>query len=25
VLDNWLGTDSSAILGGDFRNGPNFI
>ena len=25
VLDNWMGSDSSAILGGDFRNGPNFI
>jgi uncharacterized protein (DUF1501 family) len=25
VIDNWLGGDSAAILGGDFRNGPNFI
>ncbi len=26
VLDNWLGTDSTAVLGGDFRNsGLNFI
>jgi uncharacterized protein (DUF1501 family) len=25
VLDHWMGSDSSAILGGDFRNGPNFI
>jgi uncharacterized protein (DUF1501 family) len=25
VIDNWLGGDSNAILGGDFRNGPNFI
>jgi uncharacterized protein (DUF1501 family) len=25
VLDNWLGSDSAAILGGNFRNGPNFI
>ena len=25
VIDNWLGADSTAILGGDFRNGPNFI
>jgi len=25
VIDNWLGGDSSAILGGDFRAGPNFI
>jgi uncharacterized protein (DUF1501 family) len=25
VLNNWMGSDSSAILGGDFRNGPNFI
>jgi len=25
VLDNWMGSDSTAILGGDFRNGPNFI
>jgi uncharacterized protein (DUF1501 family) len=25
VLDNWLGTSSGAILGGDFRNGPAFI
>ena len=25
VIDNWLGGDSNAILGGDFRAGPNFI
>jgi uncharacterized protein (DUF1501 family) len=25
ILDNWMGSDSAAILGGDFRNGPNFI
>jgi uncharacterized protein (DUF1501 family) len=25
VLDNWLGADSTAILGGNFRNGPAFI
>jgi uncharacterized protein (DUF1501 family) len=25
VIDNWLGGDSNAVLGGDFRNGPNFI
>jgi uncharacterized protein (DUF1501 family) len=25
VIDNWLGADSAAILGGDFRNGPAFI
>ena len=25
VIDNWLGGDSAAILGGNFRNGPNFI
>ena len=25
VIDNWLGADSTAILGGNFRNGPNFI
>jgi uncharacterized protein (DUF1501 family) len=25
VLDNWLGANSSAILGGDFRNGPAII
>jgi uncharacterized protein (DUF1501 family) len=25
VIDNWLGADSGAILGGDFRNGPAFI
>ena len=25
VIDNWLGGDSSAILSGDFRAGPNFI
>jgi uncharacterized protein (DUF1501 family) len=25
VIDNWLGADSTAILGGDFRNGPSFI
>jgi uncharacterized protein (DUF1501 family) len=25
VLDNWLGSDSASILGGNFRNGPNFI
>jgi uncharacterized protein (DUF1501 family) len=25
VIDNWLGGDSAAILGGTFRNGPGFI
>jgi uncharacterized protein (DUF1501 family) len=25
IIDNWLGGDSPAILGGDFRNGPNII
>ena len=25
VLDNWLGTDSVGILGGDFRNGPAIL
>ena len=25
VLDNWLGADSAAILGGNFRNGPAFV
>lgn len=25
VIDNWLGGDSTAILGGDFRNGPQYI
>ena len=26
VLDGWLGTDSVAILGGDFRaNGPTIL
>jgi uncharacterized protein (DUF1501 family) len=25
VIENWLGADSVAILGGDFRNGPNFL
>jgi uncharacterized protein (DUF1501 family) len=25
VIDSWLGADSVAILGGDFRNGPNFL
>jgi uncharacterized protein (DUF1501 family) len=25
VIDNWLGADSTAILGGNFRNGPGFI
>jgi len=25
VLDNWLGANSSAILGGDFRNGPAIV
>jgi uncharacterized protein (DUF1501 family) len=25
VIDNWLGGDSNAVLGGDFRSGPNFI
>jgi uncharacterized protein (DUF1501 family) len=25
ILDNWLGADSAAILGGNFRNGPAFI
>ena len=25
VLDNWLGASSTAILGGDFRNGPAIV
>ena len=25
VVDNWLGADSAAILGGDFRNGPQIL
>ena len=25
VLDNWLGADSAAILGGNYRNGPAFL
>jgi uncharacterized protein (DUF1501 family) len=25
VIDNWLGGDSSAILGGNFRSGPAFL
>jgi uncharacterized protein (DUF1501 family) len=25
ILDNWLGTDSAAVLGGNFRNGPVFV
>ncbi len=25
VLENWLGTDSVGILGGDFRNGPAIL
>jgi uncharacterized protein (DUF1501 family) len=25
ILDNWLGADSAAILGGNFRNGPVFV
>ena len=25
VIDNWLGADSPAILGGDFRGGPQFL
>ena len=25
VIDNWLGGDSSAVLGGNFSNGPAFI
>jgi uncharacterized protein (DUF1501 family) len=25
VIDQWLGADSSAILGGDFRGGPEFL
>jgi uncharacterized protein (DUF1501 family) len=25
VIDNWLGADSAAILGGNYRNGPNFL
>jgi uncharacterized protein (DUF1501 family) len=25
ILDNWLGSDSAAVLGGNFRNGPAFI
>lgn len=25
VIDNWLGADSAAILGGDFRGGPDFL
>jgi uncharacterized protein (DUF1501 family) len=25
VLDSWLGVDSAAILGGDFKNGPSIL
>jgi len=25
VIDNWLGGDSTAILGGNFRNGPEIV
>jgi uncharacterized protein (DUF1501 family) len=25
VIDNWLGGDSTAVLGGNFRNGPAFV
>jgi uncharacterized protein (DUF1501 family) len=25
VIDNWLGSDSVAVLGGNFRNGPDLI
>jgi len=25
VIDNWLGGDSTSILGANFQNGPNFI
>jgi len=25
VLDGWLGASSTAILGGDFRNGPAIV
>ena len=25
VIDGWLGADSAAILGGDFRGGPEFL
>ena len=25
ILDNWLGSDSAAVLGGNFRNGPAII
>jgi len=25
VLDNWLGADSAAILGGNYRDGPTFL
>jgi uncharacterized protein (DUF1501 family) len=25
VIDGWLGTDSVAILGGNFRGGPAFL
>jgi uncharacterized protein (DUF1501 family) len=25
VIDNWLGGDSTKVLGGDFKNGPNII
>lgn len=25
VIDNWLGADSAAILGGEFRGGPEFL
>ena len=25
AIDNWLGGNSSAILGGDFRGGPEFL
>jgi uncharacterized protein (DUF1501 family) len=25
VIDRWLGADSVAVLGGDFRGGPAFL
>jgi uncharacterized protein (DUF1501 family) len=25
VIDNWLGANSTAILGGNFTNGPAFL
>jgi uncharacterized protein (DUF1501 family) len=25
VIDDWLGSDSAAVLGGNYRNGPAFL